>query len=129
MSAFRFYKIRRKGTSDQFSTGGATPKWSKTGKTWNKRGHVTSHLAQVNPPGRRGGWASQNVTGMADYSEAEIVTFEAQPVEVEDVSIRLAQIKARKDKERQEREEARRRRRENAERAELRRLKKKFPNG
>lgn len=39
------YKIINPDTG-LFSTGGMTPSWSKTGKIWSHRGHVTSHLSQ-----------------------------------------------------------------------------------
>ena len=28
-----------------FSSGGTLPTWTKEGKVWNKRGHITSHLS------------------------------------------------------------------------------------
>ena len=124
-----FYKIRRKGTTDQFSTGGATPKWSKTGKTWNHLGHVKSHLRQVNPSGQRGGFTSQRVRDRADYSEAEVVTFEAVPVDAEDVSILLNKVRAKKAEERRKAQEAARKTKEDGEKAELRRLKALYPEG
>jgi len=37
------YKIRH-ADSGLYSTGGTTPKWTKTGKTWNNIGHLKSHL-------------------------------------------------------------------------------------
>jgi hypothetical protein len=40
------FKIKNTETG-LFSTGGSWPSWSKEGKTWSKRGHVTSHLTQT----------------------------------------------------------------------------------
>lgn len=37
------FKIRNKDTG-LFSTGGHTPKWSKSGKTWSGTGPLLSHL-------------------------------------------------------------------------------------
>lgn len=39
----KVYKIRDKNTG-LFSTGGVSPKWTKTGKTWSCEGHLKSHL-------------------------------------------------------------------------------------
>lgn len=41
----KIYKIRRK-SDGLFSTGGVSPSWSKTGKTWNQIGHLKNHLNQ-----------------------------------------------------------------------------------
>jgi hypothetical protein len=40
------FKIKNTETG-LFSSGGTWPSWSKEGKTWSKRGHVTSHLSQL----------------------------------------------------------------------------------
>lgn len=45
------FKIRSK-TTGLFSTGGSYPRWSKKGKTWNMRGHVSSHLSGLCGTGR-----------------------------------------------------------------------------
>lgn len=38
------YKIRRK-SDGLFSTGGWNPTFSKTGKTWNRKGDLSNHFA------------------------------------------------------------------------------------
>jgi hypothetical protein len=40
------FKIKNTETG-LFSCGGTNPSWSKIGKVWPKRGHVTSHLSLV----------------------------------------------------------------------------------
>lgn len=128
--SLRLYKIRRKGTTDQFSTGGANPRWSTTGKTWTNIGHVKSHLQQVDPPGRGQGPYRYRSSGMdrADYTEAELVVFEVQPVEVTDVAVVLQQVLDKKAAVRRRRDEEARLRREDAEREQLRQLKEKYPD-
>ena len=124
-----FYKIRRKGTMDQFSTGGATPKWSKMGKTWSRLGHIKSHLRQVQPD-KRGGFSAQwRSRNQADYGEAEIVTFEAIPIAAESVDALLAQVEAKKVADRKRAQEQARQAKEDRERKQLRRLQSKYPNG
>lgn len=43
----KIYKIRRK-SDGLFSTGGLTPRFTKTGKTWNQIGHLKSHFTLLN---------------------------------------------------------------------------------
>ena len=87
-----FYKIRRKGTTDQFSTGGENPFWSPVGKTWNKLAHLNCHVQQVrqrDPSSRRAyGSYQYRHSNMepANYRDAEVVTFEAVVVEVQDAA-------------------------------------------
>lgn len=38
----KHYKIRN--SEGLFSTGGYTPKWHKTGKTWKQIGHIKNHI-------------------------------------------------------------------------------------
>lgn len=130
--ALTYFKIRRKGTTDQFSSGGSVPIWAKQGKTWTDIGHIKSHLRQVDQ--RRKPCRSSYRQDYADYDEAEIVTFEAVPVEVMDVSVLWdlvqAKMKAKQAKIEAEQEQQRQeaaRREEEAERELLRKLKKKFP--
>ena len=47
------YKIRRK-TDGLFSSGGTDPSFSKKGKIWNARGHVTSHISQLTDRAKNG---------------------------------------------------------------------------
>ena len=42
----KVYKIRDKETG-LFSTGGLSPTWSRTGKVWQRIGHVRSHINQL----------------------------------------------------------------------------------
>jgi len=39
------YKIRN--TAGHYSTGGSNPKWTKRGKTWVARNHLTAHLSLI----------------------------------------------------------------------------------
>lgn len=43
------YKIRRK-SDGLFSTGGTCPSWNANGKTWNTRGALSNHMAQLRDP-------------------------------------------------------------------------------
>ncbi len=52
MTDITVFKIRSK-TTGMFSTGGNYPKWTKKGKTWNMRGHVSSHLSGLYAGGKR----------------------------------------------------------------------------
>jgi len=127
MSTETYFKIRDK-TTGLFSTGGESPGWSKTGKKWSKPGHITTHLGQVRMVRRGYRRTAQDVH---PYVNAEVVTFEAKPVEAltEDVSARLAAIQKKKaDKE--ARVKARRvKAKEDREREQLARLQAKYPNG
>lgn len=51
MTDITVFKIRSK-TTGMFSTGGQSPGWSKKGKTWNQRGHVSTHLSGLYRTGR-----------------------------------------------------------------------------
>jgi hypothetical protein len=109
------YKIRSKKTG-LFSTGGQWPKWSKLGKIWTVRGHISSHFTGLSPNGRR---EYQN-------NDAEIVEIELIVKSVTPVEELIADAKRRKEI----REEAARQARENRhvvlEKAEFERLLKKF---
>lgn len=47
-----FYKIQSKKTG-LFSTGGQEPKWTKIGKVWPIKGHLSSHFTSLTSHGRR----------------------------------------------------------------------------
>jgi hypothetical protein len=85
----KVYKIRKKGTTDLFSSGGAGPQWTKKGKTWASMGHVSSHLG--NHVDRK---PSQYV---ADYADAEIVVYNVVEDQVFDIALAQKQIKDRRD--------------------------------
>ena len=51
MTDITVFKIRSK-TTGLFSTGGQSPGWSKKGKTWNMRGHISTHLSGLYRTGR-----------------------------------------------------------------------------
>jgi hypothetical protein len=107
-----FYRIRKKGTTDLFSTGGQEPYWSKVGKTWTKLAHLKCHLQQVEPMGRRTSGAYRyRHSGMekADYTQAEVVTCKVVTVEVQDASSFIQGAKDRKAAREQKREETRQR--------------------
>ena len=87
------YKIRR-CTDGMFSQGGSWPRFSKTGKIWKQRGHLTSHLGQVS-------------RGNRAYVGCEIVTYELTEVEMgetQSIGQWLGEIEERKRKEKEERQ-------------------------
>lgn len=55
------FKIRR--SDGQFSMGGSSPSFNKTGKIWKQKGHLTNHLNQL--------WS-----GYRRYRDCEIVVME-----------------------------------------------------
>lgn len=65
------YKIRRK-TDGLFSSGGTYPTFSKKGKTWTARGHVTSHLSQFGDRKKE-----------QYYKNCEVVRIEIQEVDAD----------------------------------------------
>jgi hypothetical protein len=65
------YKIRRK-TDGLFSSGGTYPTFSKKGKTWTGRGHVTSHLSQFGERKKE-----------QYYKDCEVVCIEIQEVDTD----------------------------------------------
>lgn len=69
------YKIRRRADG-LFSSGGAYPTFSKKGKTWSARGHVTSHLSQF-------GDRDKN----RYYKDCEVVRIEVQEVDVDAIDV------------------------------------------
>ncbi len=90
------FKIRNK--DGLFSNGGTWPEWTKTGKVWRQRGHLSNHLAQV----------SRNI-----YSETDVIV-EFEMIEISTVLLsdyeadRLERGKERKDRQAQERLDCRR---------------------
>lgn len=60
----KVYKIQDK-ESGLFSNGGATPRWTKAGKTWSQFGHLKAHLRQ-----------HINLSGVRYYKNARIVELE-----------------------------------------------------
>lgn len=85
-----FYKIRRK-TDGLFSTGGSAPTFTKKGKVWNQRGHVSSHLNCV---------GSRDKTINDYYADCELVMMEYVEVETLTMETFMAeklQAKAKRD--------------------------------
>jgi hypothetical protein len=117
------YKIRDPETG-LFSTGGTRPEWHKTGKIWKQLGHLKAHLNQVRTP------VSQRRYGrpLADYTNAEIVTFEMVETEAKPVAELQAEVKQAKQDRETKRQERYRQFKEEQEKAELRKLKAKYPN-
>lgn len=78
------YKIRRK--DGLFSTGGTTPSFTKKGKVWRQRGHVSNHLAQMHRP-------------ESTYCDCELVEYQLIEAEVGATLIAeaVAAMKERKD--------------------------------
>ena len=65
------YKIKR--LDGLFSTGGCTPEFTKTGKTWSSIGHVKTHLRQFyNSFSKK--WHLPK-----DYKDAEMCCYELSP--------------------------------------------------
>lgn len=64
------YKIRRK-SDGLFSTGGSVPSWTENGKTWNTRGALSNHMAQLRDP-----YYSRTRRIDDIYGDAEVVVIE-----------------------------------------------------
>lgn len=69
------YKIRRR-SDGLFSSGGTYPKFSKKGKVWAARGHVTSHLSQLGDRDRN-----------RYYKDCEVVRVEVQYTDVDTTDV------------------------------------------
>lgn len=77
----RVFLIRRKGTTDQFSTAGSLPRWDKYGKVWKTTGVISNHLL-----------AHQEFYAEPE-NEAEIVCYELKtPISTERVDSRLKRL-------------------------------------
>ncbi|HNC56680.1 MAG TPA: hypothetical protein PLP33_14630 [Leptospiraceae bacterium] len=76
------YKIRRK-SDGLFSQGGNWPDFSKLGKIWKTKGHLTNHLKQVRH---------------SDYEDCEIVPYAI--VEIENSPLNLKEFFLRLEEER-----------------------------
>lgn len=94
------YKIYRK-TDGLFSMGGSSPRFSKTGKVWKQKGHLTNHLNQVDLRLTRG--------GKHIYSDCEIIPYELKEVQtgpgftIEEYLMERNERLAQQEAERQER--------------------------
>ena len=65
------YRIRKKGTKDQYSRGGRNPIFSVKAKVWNKLADIHLHLCGVD---REGIYRSRSSTKSLDiYHDCEIV--------------------------------------------------------
>lgn len=73
MSTRKEFKIRRQ-SDGQFSTGGASPRWSDTGKIWKARAHVTNHLHLVMQ-------RNDETYAGTDYDAIDVVEYDICPVE------------------------------------------------
>ena len=109
------YKIRSKKTG-LFSTGGVWPKWSKLGKIWTVRGHISSHFTALSPNGRR-----EYLNNDAEIVEVELVVKSVTPV-----ADFIAEAGQRKVEREAAEAKARAAYRESLEKAEFERLLKKF---
>lgn len=70
-----FYKIQSRKTG-LFSTGGQEPKWSKIGKVWPVKGHLSSHFTGLTSHGRRTYREHE-----AEVVECTVAVLAATPVE------------------------------------------------
>ncbi len=108
----KIYKIRKKGTTDTFSSGGAYPRWTKKGRTWGSLSHITTHLGPRN---------------LAFYVDAEIVVFTVVEDDVLEIAKVNKQTQDRKDKIAKDQQAKRDLQHENYEREQLRALQAKYP--
>ena len=85
----KFYKYRKGNSDSEFSMGGTCPYWAneatsaKTGKRWNKIGHLKSHLTLVrntynrmskpSPSHRYSEYYTNLVNRMKDYLENGVI--------------------------------------------------------
>jgi len=69
------YKIRRK-SDGMFSAGGERPSFSKKGKIWRQRGHVSNHLAQMTAQNKQ-----------LFYNDCEIIEFEVVETEISNIDV------------------------------------------
>ncbi len=109
----KVFKIKRM-SDGLFSTGGGFPTFTKRGKVWRMRGHVTSHLNQVR----------KNV-----YDGCHIIEYEMTPYVVDSIPVSeyIVQIAERREEAEVARQEARKKRAaEDPERVEYERLKQRF---
>ena len=115
--SIKVYKIRKKGTTDLFSSGGRRPCWKPKGKTWTQLGHLTAHIGLLSstalPP---------------IYQDAEVVEFEIMEVRTQDASDVFQGIQERREKQARKRQEAVQKFNRESELRELRRLQAKYPN-
>lgn len=72
------YKIRRK-CDGMFSMGGMTPHFSKTGKIWKQKGHLTNHLNQVD--------FNYMTQTNNSYEDCEIVLYEIVEKQIGEMTI------------------------------------------
>jgi hypothetical protein len=75
MAASFIYKIRRR-SDGLFSSGGTCPSFSKKGKVWTARGHVTSHLSQFGDSNKK-----------LYYKDCEVVCIEIQEVDTDTIDV------------------------------------------
>jgi len=111
------FKIRR-NDDGLFSTGGSYPSFTKLGKIWKQKGHLTSHLNQLR----------QN----SAYKDCEIVPYELVETPAgPGVTIRayLQEIQDRKDKRDNERRTRQEEWAKEERRKQYEKLQKEFENG
>jgi hypothetical protein len=70
------YKIRNKDTG-LFSTGGTYPRWTKAGKVWKQKGHLTVHLTMI----------EKNVRPARYGADCEVVEYEITETEGGSVAV------------------------------------------
>lgn len=121
------YKIRRK-SDGLFSKGGSTPSFSKIGKIWKQKGHLTSHVNQL----WNNGLGYRNHTHPYQkhvYEDCEIVSYEIVETEMPGTQTIMEYIKEREEEKRQEAVRAQERREKaakEARRAEYEKLREEF---
>ena len=98
-----------------FSTGGACPRFTKKGKNWRQRGHITSHMNQLSSPAKI-------------YADCRIVEYELTMTEIDSMAVSsyVELIRQRKVEDEQKRKEAQKAAELNRQRQTYLELKKKF---
>jgi hypothetical protein len=75
MTVSFIYKIRRR-SDGLFSGGGTYPTFSKKGKVWTARGHITSHLSQFG-----------DINKKSYYKDCEVVCIEIREVDTDTTDV------------------------------------------
>jgi len=108
------FKIRNR--DGLFATGGDTVTWSKSGKTWAQRGHLSSHFTQL------------RARCLKDYelAGAEVIEYEMVVKSVEPTTVWVTAAVERREAKETQRKEASLKWQRDAELKELKRLKEKY---
>jgi hypothetical protein len=114
-----FYKIRRK-SDGLFSTGGSSPRFTKTGKSWSNRGNLDRHLGML--------LQNRNIGALPAYKDCEVITFITEVTDYEPVEKFISVVAERKQMKEEEYERRIEKRREENRRKQYEMLKQEFDN-